>query len=140
MPNIPFHFAREERSVESRQEAHDLGVTGEEMAARYLTDKGFIILEKNYRPKHSRHEIDLIALDKGDLVIVEVKTRSGEEIMKPEDAVNHEKRGYIMQLANQYVRSNQRTENVRFDIVAIIKNNNGTEIRHHVDAFNVFNW
>ena len=49
------------RSQESRREAEDLGVLGEQIASRWLTDRGYAILEKNYHRR--RHEVDLIALD-----------------------------------------------------------------------------
>ena len=133
-----FFFARKDRSLESRQEAKELGVTGEQIATRYLVDKGFVILENNY---HNRHkEVDLIALDQGELVFVEVKTRSTDYFMQPEEAVDHQKRQNLIRVANQYIRYHKRTEPVRFDIIAIVKNDKGTRINHIKNAFNVFNY
>ena len=124
--------------MESRQEAKELGVTGEQIATRYLVDKGFVILENNY---HNRHkEVDLIALDQGELVFVEVKTRSTDYFMQPEEAVDHQKRQNLIRVANQYIRYHKRTEPVRFDIIAIVKNDKGTRINHIKNAFNVFNY
>ena len=91
MALLKFHVHRENnRTPEERREALEFGKMGEQMAARYLADKGYIILEHNYRRGHL--EIDLIALDGDELVIVEVKSRAYDTIMRPEEAVDHKKR------------------------------------------------
>ena len=126
------------RTQEERREAVEFGKMGEQMAAKYLVDQGYIILEHNYRRGHL--EIDLIALDKDELVIVEVKGRAGDTILQPEDAVDHRKRLALIRLANEYVKTHNREENVRFDVVSIISNNNGTEIKHLKNAFNVMSF
>ena len=111
------------RSLESRQEAKEFGVTGEQMAARYLEDQGYVILDRNYRRGHK--EVDIIALDHGELAVIEVKTR---------------KRQNIIRVANNYVRRYHRTEPLRFDIIAIVGTGANAEIRHTKNAFNVFNY
>lgn len=126
------------RTQEERREAVEFGKMGEQMAAKYLVDQGYIILEHNYRRGHL--EIDLIALDKDELAIVEVKSRSYDTILQPEDAVGHKKRLSLVRLANEYVKMHNREENVRFDVVSIISNNNGTEIKHLKNAFNVMSF
>ena len=108
------------------------------MAAKLLTDKGYVILEHNYRRGHL--EIDLIALDGDELVIVEVKSRAYDTILQPEEAVDHKKRLNLIRLANEYVRTHGRKENVRFDIVSIVSNANGTEIKHLKNAYNVMSF
>ena len=123
------------RTPEERRESLAFGKLGEQMAARYLTDKGYTIIEHNYRQGHL--EIDLIALDKDELVIVEVKSRTDEAILRPEEAVNHKKRLALIRLANEYIKTHNRKENVRFDIVSIISNDRGTEISHIENAYNV---
>ena len=124
--------------MESRQEAKELGATGEQMAMRYLVDKGYVILEHNYYNRHK--EADIIALDRDKIVFIEVKTRTSDYFMQPEEAVNHQKRKNIMRVANQYVRYHKRTEPIRFDILAIIKNAHETRINHIENAFNIFNY
>ena len=138
MANVRFHFAQKERPVESRQEATELGATGEQMAARYLEDKGYVILGHNYRNRHK--EVDIIALDGGTLVFVEVKTRTTDYFMQPEEAVDHQKRRNIIRVANQYIRNHKRTEPARFDVIAIVKNDNENRIKHIENAFNVMNY
>ena len=124
--------------MESRQEATELGATGEQMAARYLEDKGYVILGHNYRNRHK--EVDIIALDGGTLVFVEVKTRTTDYFMQPEEAVDHQKRRNIIRVANQYIRNHKRTEPARFDVIAIVKNDNENRIKHIENAFNVMNY
>ena len=139
MALLKFHTQRtDSRSQEERRKALEFGQTGEQMAARFLTDLGYIILEHNYRRGHL--EIDLIALDGDELVIVEVKSRAYDSILQPEEAVDHKKRQALIRLANEYVKNHNRRENVRFDIVSIVSNTNGTEIRHLKNAYNVMSF
>ena len=136
MALLKFHTQRtDNRTPEERREALEFGKIGEQMAAKYLTDKGYIILEHNYRRGHL--EIDLIALDGDNLVIVEVKSRAYDTVLQPEDAVVHKKRLALIRLANEYVKMHGRKENVRFDIVSIVSNANGTEVKHLKNAYNV---
>jgi putative endonuclease len=139
MALLKFHTHRTDgRTREERRKALEFGQTGEQMAARFLTDLGYIILEHNYRRGHL--EIDLIALDGDELVIVEVKSRAYDSILQPEEAVDHKKRQALIRLANEYVKNHNRRENVRFDIVSIVSNTNGTEIRHLKNAYNVMSF
>ena len=151
MALLKFHTEKRHKPTqEERREALAFGKMGEQMAAKYLTDKGYVILEHNYRRGHL--EIDLIALDptpqscgqppsdrgaECELVIVEVKSRAYDTILHPEEAVDHKKRLNLIRLANEYVKTHGRKENVRFDIVSIVSNANGTEIRHLKNAYNV---
>ncbi len=139
MAYVKFRFAPpKERSVESRQEAKELGETGEQMAARYLEEQGCVILERHYRKDHK--EVDIIALDHGELAVIEVKTRTNEDYFTAEQAVDHRKRQNIIRVANNYVRRHRRTEPLRFDIIAIVGSGATAEIRHTKDAFNVMNY
>ena len=128
-------YCENHRTLEDRQVAKEFGVLGEQMATRYLEDKGCVILDRNYRKGHQ--EVDIIALDHDELVIAEVKTRSSETFFAPEDAVDHQKRLNLIRVANNYVQKNHRTEPVRFDIIAIVSSNKGAEIKHIKNAFNI---
>lgn len=139
MSYVKFRFAApKERSLESRQEAKEFGVMGEQMAARYLEDNGYVILDRNYRRGHQ--EVDIIALDHGELAVIEVKTRTSEEYFTAEQAVDHRKRQNIICVANNYVRRYHRTEPLRFDIIAIVGHGADAEVRHTKNAFNVMNY
>jgi len=139
MALLKFHTQRtDNRTPEERREAMEFGKIGEQMTAKYLTDKGYIILEHNYRRGHL--EIDLIALDEDELVIVEVKSRAYDNILQPEDAVDHKKRLALIRLANEYVKTHGRKENVRFDIVTVVSKEGGAEIKHLKNAYNVMSF
>ena len=139
MAMLKFHTQRNDnRKPEERREALEFGKVGEQMTAKYLTDKGYIILEHNYRRGHL--EIDLIALDGDELVIVEVKSRAYDNILQPEDAVDHKKRLALIRLANEYVKTHGRKENVRFDIVTVVSKEGGAEIKHLKNAYNVMSF
>ena len=139
MALLRFHTQRtDNRTPEERREALEFGKIGEQMTAKYLTDKGYIILEHNYRRGHL--EIDLIALDGDELVIVEVKSRAYDNILQPEDAVDHKKRQALIRLANEYVKTHGRKENVRFDIVTVVPKEGGAEIKHLKNAYNVMSF
>ena len=139
MALLKFHTQRNDnRTPEERREALSFGQTGEQMAARFLTDLGYVILEHNYRRGHL--EIDLIALDGDELVIVEVKSRAYDNILQPEDAVGHKKRLNLIRLANEYVKTHGRKENVRFDIVSVVSKDGSTEIKHLKNAYNVMSF
>lgn len=139
MALLKFHTQRtDNRTLEERREALEFGKMGEQMTARYLTDKGYIILEHNYRRGHL--EIDLIALDGDELVIVEVKSRAYDNILQPEAAVDHKKRQALIRLANEYVKSHSRKENVRFDIITVVSKEGGAEIKHLKNAYNVMSF
>lgn len=139
MAQLKFPVHRENKRTQGeRRDALEFGKLGEQMAERYLADLGYTILEHGYRNGHL--EIDLIALDNDELVVVEVKTRTSDTILQPEDAVGHRKRAAMIRLANQYAKSRGRTENIRLDVVAIVKNDHGTDIKHIKNAFNIMSY
>ena len=112
---------------------NDLGKEGEELAARFLTKQGYVILEKNYR--FQKAEIDIIAQKNDVICAVEVKTRSTPEFGNPQDFVKPKQIKLLVKAINQYVEDTKLNLDVRFDIVAIIKNKQGTRIEHLKDAF-----
>ena len=110
-----------------------LGKIGEELAAQYLIEKGYQILERNWRAY--RREIDIIAIDGKDIVFVEVKTRQDDEYGTPEMAVNRQKRAHIYAAASGYYYEHKVGLDVRFDVIAILYHDGKPEINHIVDAF-----
>jgi putative endonuclease len=113
-------------------EHNELGRKGEMEALVYLKQKGFEIKEVNY--KIGKLEIDIIAIDKNELVIVEVKTRGRNDIINPEEAVTQKKQQHLIKAAHQYITSHNTQLNTRFDIVTVIYQD-GTKIEHIADAF-----
>jgi putative endonuclease len=111
----------------------DLGKAGEELAAGYLEKQGMMILERNWRFGHK--EIDIIAREGNDLVIVEVKTRRAPVLELPDQAIPREKRRYLVLAANAYARYNHSPLEVRFDIVNVVFHRGRPEVEHVRDAF-----
>jgi putative endonuclease len=115
---------------------NDLGNKGEEIAIDFLQKNNYKILEKNWRFKKA--EVDIIAIKKGILAVVEVKTRSSDYFGNPQDFVNQKKIKLLVEAINEYVISKNLDVEVRFDIIAILKNQEKFEINHLKDAFFYF--
>lgn len=111
----------------------EIGKIGEDLAVNYLANKGYQILERNWRSGHK--EIDIIALDGETLVSVEVKTRKSELFGEPEIAVGMMKQRMLIWAADAYVRYKQLNVDVRFDIISIVFTDSEPHIEHIVDAF-----
>lgn len=113
---------------------NDTGRWGEDKAEAFLKERGYQILEKNYRYKHM--EIDLIVTYEKTLIFVEVKTRSGTGFGMPEEFVNYTKSRLIIKAAEHYIYHIDWHFDIRFDIVSILILPNGNlDIRHIKDAF-----
>ena len=112
---------------------NELGKRGEELAVQYLMEKGYEILERNWRNIHK--EIDIIAKKDNVLVIVEVKTRQSEEYGEPDIAVTKQKQTRLISAANAYLFQNQLDINTRFDVISIVFNGDNPEINLIEDAF-----
>ena len=110
----------------------DLGLEGEQLAANYLRNESWNVLEMNYR--FSRSEVDLIAEKNNLLIFVEVKTRTNTSFGQPEDFVDVKKAENIMAAADHYISEKNWMGNIRFDIISIIKTKE-VEIKHFEDAF-----
>ena len=118
-------------------EHNDLGKWGEDEAALYYEDKGYEILERDW--KVGKRDIDLIALteDKDTLVFVEVKTRQNNDLQEPEEAVDVKKMRNLAIAANAYVKLHGLDMDVRFDIISVIGKCSCVEsIDCFEDAFN----
>ena len=114
-------------------EHNDLGKQGEEIAVKFLKNKGYKILETNWRL--GKNEIDIIARDGNFIVVAEVKTRQSNLFGEPEIAVTREKQKALIRSANAYVRMKMIDLEVRFDIISIILAKNTEQVNHITDAF-----
>jgi putative endonuclease len=112
---------------------NQLGEEGEKAAAEYLLGKSYAILEMNWR--HRKYELDIIASKGKFLVVVEVKTRQGRQLVEAVKAVTREKQRNLVRAANAYVQMNGLKEEVRFDIIVIDRQGEKQEISHIEDAF-----
>ena len=113
-------------------EHNELGKKGEELAIKFLIDKGYKILEKNYR--YLKAEVDIIAQKENTLAVVEVKTRSTDYFGNPQDFVNPKKIKLLLSAIDYYVIEKDLDVEVRFDIIAIIHQKE-IKIEHLKDAF-----
>lgn len=97
----------------------ELGRAGEEFAARYLCDKGYTILDRNWRC--GQGEIDIIARHQGEVVFVEVKTRSGLKFGHPFEAITASKLARMNRLAYAWcAQTSDRVPRIRVDVIAVI--------------------
>jgi putative endonuclease len=112
---------------------NELGIKGEILALKYLEQKGFVILETNWRFEKS--EVDLIARDKNTLVFAEVKTRSGNYFGFPENSVHEKKQEMLAKAAAAYSEQHQLNMDIRFDVVSITFHSGMPKIYYIRDAF-----
>jgi putative endonuclease len=109
------------------------GRQGEDLAVEFLIGEGYEILERNWHFKHI--EVDIIARDRDQLIIVEVKTRSGNSYGEPSTAVDFRKQRYLIFAAERYLFGNNIDLEVRFDIISIIIDQGRTVLEHIREAF-----
>lgn len=114
-------------------EHNDTGTKGEKLAGTYLENKGYSVLETNWRFKNL--EADIIATINKTLVIAEVKTRKSNYFGEPETFVNKQKQKNLIKTANAYVLRYQLDMEVRFDIISIVMGDNQVKINHIEGAF-----
>lgn len=125
MPNLVYYLYIWKMALHNQ-----IGKKGEEEAVLYLLTLGATILERNYR--YDRAEIDIIAKIEDVIVFIEVKTRTQNEHGNPEDFLSLAQQKRIVKAANYYLESIPENLDIRFDIIAIIKNK---ELEHIEDAF-----
>ena len=118
---------------------NDVGKWGERYALDVLDREGYILVETDWRPPCGRRDLDIIAYtpDRRVMVFIEVKTRSRKHDIQPEDAVDRKKILNLQHAANQYIKMFNIKEEIRFDIISIIGDENRVKSYEHiVDAFN----
>ena len=122
-----------------------LGTTGEDAAARYLKERGWRILARNWRPKGARQglELDIVAGDGENLVFVEVKTRSfspgGGESIPAYTAFTAQKQERLVRAAKHYLAvSKLWSHPCRFDLICIQQGPDGhMELEHHDNVIEI---
>ena len=93
------------------------GKEGEAMAARWLEEKGYQILQRNWR--YSYHEIDIIATRGEFLHFVEVKSRQYSPLGHPEDSVTKKKFASLKKAAHEYLQQHPGHPWIQYDVLAI---------------------
>lgn len=110
-----------------------LGKAGEDAAAAYLEQNGYAIRDRNWHKNHL--ELDIVATQNNELIIVEVKTRSNTDYIEPQNAVNWQKIRRIVVAADAYIKHFCLDAPVRFDIVTAVGEPGAFKIEHIKDAF-----
>jgi len=116
----------------------DIGALGENIAEEYLTNMGYIVLDKNFRSKFG--EIDIIGKDGNYIAFIEVKARYGSIYGTPAEAVTPRKQNKIYKTAQLYILKKRIFKfNFRFDVIEVILNSkdNDYSVRLIKDAFQI---
>lgn len=111
----------------------ELGEKAEQLARLHLVKLGYKILEMNWYHRHL--ELDIVAKDKNELVIVEVKSRTGIRYEHPSEAVTDAKIKRIVEAADAYIIDRNIELDTRFDVITVIFIDQDFELEHFKDAF-----
>jgi putative endonuclease len=110
-----------------------LGAYGERVAENHLTDQGLVVLDRNWRCPEG--ELDLVLLDGAVLVACEVKTRRGGGCGTPHQAVDPVRLERLHRLVWRWAEEHDvRPEEVRVDLVAVLRPRRGASIVDHVEG------
>lgn len=113
---------------------NDFGKEAELLALEFLKEKGYLILAQNYR--FQKAEIDIIAEFENTIIIVEVKARSTDAFILPQEAVNKRKIRLIVMAADHFIQSKNIDLETRFDIITILPDDHHQlQITHIESAF-----
>jgi putative endonuclease len=116
---------------------NDLGKKAEDLAAEYLVKNGYRILVRNFRFKKT--EIDIISEKNNLIIVTEVKARSTDFFILPQEAVTKGKIKSIVTAANHFMEEFNKNQEVRFDIISVLPDQKGNLIVEHIpDAFQAF--
>jgi putative endonuclease len=119
-------------NIRIKKNTRILGAEAEAKAADFLRDKGYEIIQSNYR--YRRGEIDIIAKHSGLLIFVEVKARKSNRFGEPESFVDSKKHKMIIETADQYINENNWQRDIRFDVISVCSGEQES-IEHFPDAF-----
>lgn len=113
--------------------AFELGRRGEELAVAHLKKIGYEIVQVNWFSQHL--ELDIVAKDGNELVIVEVKARGSDSYEHPSEAVSNKKIRFLVNAAEAYIIEHNINCDTRFDVISIIFTGKGLELEHFKNAF-----
>lgn len=112
----------------------EFGDLGEDLAVEFLAKKGYKILDRNWRYRH--FELDIVAMDQDNLVVIEVKTRHNSYFENPKDAITPSKQKRIIEATEGFIIEKDIDTETRFDIIEVlIEQDKAPEITHIEDAF-----
>lgn len=108
---------------------HEIGKIGEDLAVKFLEKIGYKIIERNFECRQG--EIDIISIDKEEIVFIEVKTRTNIKYGRPIDAVNTIKQKHLIRAVEYYLYS-KHLENkfIRIDVMEVYIYKHKYKINH----------
>ena len=118
-----------------KKNTRETGDAAEQIARAYLIKKGYQIIDTNWQFGHL--ELDIVARDGDELVIVEVKSRIGKKFDHPLDAISEKKMLQVIEAAEGWIQINDWNKNTRFDLIIVTMTYSGSyELEHYDNAFN----
>ncbi len=108
---------------------HKIGKIGENLACEYLMNNGYQILERNFESRQG--EIDIVALDKNEVVFIEVKTRTNNKYGTPVEAVDENKQNHLIRTIEYYIyKRNLHDKFIRIDVIEIYLYRHKYKVNH----------
>lgn len=118
-------------------EHNDFGQLAEDLAAEFLAKKNYKIIARNFR--YQKAEIDIVAEFDGIIVVAEVKARSYNTVIEPQEAVTKKKIKSIVMCSDFFMNEHKIDKEVRFDIITVLPDDKGIlQLNHLEDAFQSF--
>ena len=109
--------------------SYELGKQGEIIAQKYLENQKYFIVTRNFKCAYG--EIDIIAIDKGEIVFIEVKTRCNQKYGEARDSVGQIKKKHIKKASMYYIyKYHLENRYVRFDVIEAYLKDNKFFIKH----------
>lgn len=131
MQRIFILFTKQKKTMKTEKQLQ--GLYGEDLATNLLLQKGYKILERNWRCGHL--EVDIIAENDDYLVIIEVKTRKSTAFGTPEVFVDMQKQRHLIRAAMYYAKFKNVTKEIRFDIISVVNSPEQQDVNHIENAF-----
>ncbi|WP_332033361.1 YraN family protein [Kaistella sp.] len=118
-------------------EHNDFGNLAEDLAVEYLEKKNYRIIARNFR--YQKAEIDIVAEFDDLIVVTEVKARSYNTVIEPQEAVTKKKIKSIVMCTDFFMQDKTIDKEVRFDIITVLPDEKGVlQLTHIQDAFQSF--
>lgn len=118
-------------------EHNDFGNLAEDLAVEYLEKNNYRIIARNFR--YQKAEIDIVAEFDDLIVVTEVKARSYNTLIEPQEAVTKKKIKSIVMCTDFFMQDRTIDKEVRFDIITVLPDEKGVlQLTHIQDAFQSF--
>lgn len=118
-------------------EHNDFGNLAEDLAVEYLEKKNYRIIARNFR--YQKAEIDIVAEFENLIVVAEVKARSYNTVIEPQEAVTKKKIKSIVMCTDFFMQDRTIDKEVRFDVITVLPDEKGVlQLTHIEDAFQSF--